>query len=387
MCSSDLATLGTNMEGFVPQYEPCEALVQEFLSTVQDKEVADEKALLPRAPSMAWNANELGDSYVTHLTDEERDEIVGACAAFAASTRSLHELDKSSFPLPLLGQKLAAIRASLHDDLGIAVLRGLDPSIWSMRETFVAFAGLSSHVSRERGRQAGNKMIVHITDLASSSKAALPAPYRNTPLSFHTDPVADVVAMFVIEASSEGGQGIFCPVASICNHLAATCPSLLQELAKADWPFDRPPDGVGSFYRRPVMYLNSTTGAPEMLFSRGALIRSPQGFRPSDVPLLTVRQNAALDAIHFAATSKALKVVYRPGDVLFFNNRRVLHGREAFTDDSVNGTRHLLRLWLRDEELAGTPPHPLDMLWNLRFAPPRPDEDEAATWPSTPHCV
>ncbi|CAP65191.1 uncharacterized protein PODANS_5_7580 [Podospora anserina S mat+] len=76
-----------------------------------------------------------------------------------ASTRSLHELDKSSFPLPLLGQKLAAIRASLHDDLGIAVLRGLDPSIWSMRETFVAFAGLSSHVSRERGRQAGNKMI------------------------------------------------------------------------------------------------------------------------------------------------------------------------------------------------------------------------------------
>lgn len=208
---------------------------------------------------------------------------------------------------------------------------------------------------------------------------------------FHTDPAADVIAMFVIQASANGGHGIFCPVASIYNELATTRPDLLSELAKPDWPFDRPPDGVGDFYRRPVMFLGDVSAAPEMVFSRGALVRSPQGFRPSNIPLLTRRQGAALDALHFTAASLAYRVEYQKGDVLFFNNRRILHGREAFQDEG-NGKRHLLRLWLRDEELAGTPPPPLDKVWEGGFAAgdeasieARNEAEDAARWPLVPN--
>jgi hypothetical protein len=193
--------------------------------------------------------------------------------------------------------------------------------------------------------------------------------------------------MFVVQASAKGGQGIFCPVASICSELAATRPDLLEELAKPEWPFDRPPDGVGAFYRRPLLFPNETTAAPEMIFSRGALISSPQGFRPAGLPSLTLRQNVALDAVHFAASSKALRLEYQPGDVLFFNNRRVLHGREAFEDGGgASGNRHLLRLWLRDEDLAGTPPPPLNRLWEERLVAPRSGEEAGeAAWPLAPH--
>lgn len=208
---------------------------------------------------------------------------------------------------------------------------------------------------------------------------------------FHTDPAADVIAMFVIQSSANGGHGIFCPVASIYNELASTRPDLLSELAKPDWPFDRPPDGVGDFYRRPVMFLGDVSAAPEMVFSRGALIRSPQGFRPSNIPLLTRRQGAALDALHFTAASLAYRVEYQKGDVLFFNNRRLLHGREAFQDDA-SGKRHLLRLWLRDEELAGTPPPPLDKVWEDGFAAgdetcieARNEAEDVARWPLVPN--
>lgn len=31
---------------------------------------------------MVWNVNELGDSYVIYLIDEECDEIVGVCVVF-----------------------------------------------------------------------------------------------------------------------------------------------------------------------------------------------------------------------------------------------------------------------------------------------------------------
>jgi hypothetical protein len=68
-------------------------------------------------------------------------------------------LDVSSFPLPLLADRLAVIREKLHDGSGLVVLRGLDISSLSMRDIFAAFGGLASHVSERRGRQSGGKMI------------------------------------------------------------------------------------------------------------------------------------------------------------------------------------------------------------------------------------
>lgn len=242
-------------------------------------------------------------------------------------------------------------------------------------------------------------ILVHITDLSDTGRSALPAPYRNSPLvspvllttrrkyslsqPFHTDPTADVIAMFVLQPSIRGGQGTLCPVASIYNDLASTRPDLLCELAKPDWPFDRPPNGQGSVYHRPVMFLGGQSAAPEMLFSRGALIRSPQKFRLADVPLLSRRQGAALDAVHFSAEGMAYRVEYQKGDVIFINNRRVLHGREGFQDGD-DGKRHMLRLWLRDEELAGTPPKPLDGVWEAAFAAgeeAQVETEEGGCWP------
>jgi len=48
--------------------------------------------------------------------------------------------------------------------------------------------------------------------------------------------------------------------------------------------------------------------------------------------------------------------------MLFFNNRLILHGRGAFADDEARcGTpsRHFLRLWLEDKEVASRPPEGL----------------------------
>jgi len=56
--------------------------------------------------------------------------------------------------------------------------------------------------------------------------------------------------------------------------------------------------------------------------------------------------------------------------MLFFNNRRILHGREAFADDEARCTtpsRHFLRLWLEDKELAGQSPEGLQDIWRQVF--------------------
>lgn len=148
----------------------------------------------------------------------------------------------------------------------------------------------------------------------------------------------------------------------------------------------RPPGGVGDFYRRPVMFFGGS-GEPEMGFSRGSLVRSSHGVRPKGIPNVTKRQAAALDALHFAAASTACTVRYQTGDIVFFNNRRILHGREAFRDGS-NMKRHMLRLWLQDEELSGAPPKDLNKIWEHAFGGKENmvigRDNESIRWPCIP---
>ena len=47
----------------------------------------------------------------------------------------------------------------------------------------------------------------------------------------------------------------------------------------------------------------------------------------------------------------------------FLNNRCILHGREGFHDDnpSAESKRHLVRLWLRDQEIGWKLPEALSL--------------------------
>ena len=148
----------------------------------------------------------------------------------------------------------------------------------------------------------------------------------------------------------------------------------------------RPPDNQDEYYQRQIMFFGKS-GEPEMMFSRGALIRSPYGFRPSGIPDLTRIQSVALDAVHFTAESTMCTIRYQKGDIVFFNNRRILHGREGFSNGSgaAQAKRHILRLWLRDEEMSGPPPRPLAKSWERalkRAAIGK--ESEGVRWPRIP---
>ena len=64
---------------------------------------------------------------------------------------------------------------------------------------------------------------------------------------------------------------------------------------------------------------------------------------------LTAEQVAALDALDRAAAEPRMRVEFamRPGDMLFVNNRWILHNRTAFEDHpEPERKRHLVRLWL-----------------------------------------
>ncbi|OCL06212.1 Clavaminate synthase-like protein [Glonium stellatum] len=315
------------------------------------------------------------------LSASHLQEIHHACLAYHDSGARLDAICKETFPLPLLQERLAEKRLELHKGCGLVVVRGIDPSRYSHRENIIIFAGLSSYLSERRGRQTKTEYLVHLKDLTRNKSKVYSSPYCNDALPFHTD-YGDVVAMFVLKAASKGGAGIFAPVLSVYNILVSTCPDLLPILCRPDWPFyDRPPNN-NVYHERPIMYMDGS--GPEMIFSRGSLMDSPRSKRPPGIKALTDIQAEALDAVHFAATDAGFKLNYETGDMIYFNNRKILHGRENFDDrEDISEGRHILRLWLQDYEMAGPPLKPLSAYWERIFNTVD-EAKEELRWPLEP---
>ena len=60
-------------------------------------------------------------------------------------------LSPETFPLPKeLSIRLRRISGQLHDGIGFAVLRGLDPKRYDDEENVIAYCGLASYVGAER---------------------------------------------------------------------------------------------------------------------------------------------------------------------------------------------------------------------------------------------
>jgi hypothetical protein len=96
---------------------------------------------------------------------------------------------------------------------------------------------------------------------------------------------------------------------------------------------------------------------------------------------MTEEQAEAIDAVHFTAVKHQLTIKLEPGDIEIFNNLALMHARNAFVDSdqpeardvivgdshetrrrSLNGKRHMLRLWLRsaDDKLVWKTPKALE---------------------------
>jgi hypothetical protein len=82
---------------------------------------------------------------------------------------------------------------------------------------------------------------------------------------------------------------------------------------------------------------------------------------------MTEAQAEALDAVHFLAEKHQLKLSMEVGDLRFFNNLALLHRRDVFENDQEN-SRHMIRVWLRNEGLTWSLPGLLDLAMDRCFA-------------------
>jgi hypothetical protein len=82
---------------------------------------------------------------------------------------------------------------------------------------------------------------------------------------------------------------------------------------------------------------------------------------------LTPMQLDVLSTVLDLAQKHQLAVSLKPGDILFVNNFSNMHTREPFEDEG-RSKRHLLRLWLHNEDLGWNVPKELQSSWDAIYA-------------------
>ncbi|KNG82319.1 hypothetical protein ANOM_009020, partial [Aspergillus nomiae NRRL 13137] len=167
----------------------------------------------------------------------------------------------------------------------------------------------------------------------------------NEDIPFHTD-VGDIVSLFALGESAEGGESLLASSWRVYNELARTRPDIIQVLA-SDWPIPRFFQTGGCFHPPasdvPPEFIGNNTGETVDQFFK--------------------KMAEALDSLHFLAERFHISMKLQKGDMQFFNNLSILHARRGY-NDGPQQKRHFLRLWLKDPENAWPMPKQLQQKWD-----------------------
>ena len=134
------------------------------------------------------------EDYVTNLSETDIDEVLQALLHFKCryprvkldlpltalldvalpGNLEAEEVQKDTFPLPILGNKLARVSREIHSGRGFAVLRGLNAQDLSLSDNLLVYLGISCHIAELRGCQDTNSKI---------STSSCPSVMENTLLT------------------------------------------------------------------------------------------------------------------------------------------------------------------------------------------------------------
>ncbi|OIW29432.1 Clavaminate synthase-like protein [Coniochaeta ligniaria NRRL 30616] len=313
--------------------------------------------------------------YIVEFNDSDIREIeLHALPGFKNLGLDGNEANRHNFDLPTVKDKLEPAAAKVHQECGVVIIRGLDPSRVSPEDNLILFLALSDFIGDVRGVQnRKGDIITHITD----------APQWNTPYSkrhgihtngnlpFHSDMGADILALQVRQCAKEGGDTYVASAGKIVCELLARRPDIIETLTRADWPIQVSASPTRFVH---VPLLQQHQDKIMINLDPGRLGLHPtiaRYFGGEVVPPLTPSQLEALSVVSSIATEHRLRLDTQPGDLIFINNWALLHARSSYKDcDEGSGTRrHFVRLWLRNSTLGWDIPTSMRVQWEAAFGP------------------
>jgi hypothetical protein len=301
-----------------------------------------------------WTAATVTDpSEWTHcLGDGEVAELEEALAVARSHTDELLDVDKSRFPLPDFGRRLAGVTEELINGRGFQRITGLPVDRLGAEDSSWIYWGIGMHLGVPWPQNARGHLLGDVKDEGRRMSEGNSRGYQMAgPLPFHSDG-SDLVGLLCLSNGVSGGESLIAN-ALLCHNLLAESDPELAAVMYDGLPYDyRGEEAEGG---RPYYTIPAFTRHEDRLFIRyiPPFIKASQ--RHEGAPRLTEQQQAAMAAYDALVADPAhqVEMTFEPGDMQFINNYHVLHGRRTFEDDHEAGNvRWLKRLWLATDLLA-----------------------------------
>ena len=305
-----------------------------------------------------WSAPEIASrrEWQFELTQHDISEIERAVGISRATGISLDAMTTKDFPLPGLAATLAGVGASLREGAGIALIRGLPLDAFQRSDIERIFCGLGTYLGTSVSQSHRGDRLGRVMDIGE------PGRYYTVggALEMHMDP-ADIVGLLCLRKAIAGGESRVASAIAVHETIAAERPDLLRHLQDGFFYASASQDRVAgdmpvSRERIPVY---SEVGGNLACFYLPISIRSAEKHGKP----LSLAEREALTLVNEVASrpEHCLEMDLAPGDIQLLNNRRILHGRNDYTDASTSeDKREMLRLWLMADQW---PPRP--QRWNF----------------------
>ena len=309
-------------------------------------------ALEPLETPATWLGPELrtNDDWVRRLEPEQIADLENALAFAKASGKSMIELTRIDFPLPLLTPAIAEWMQSLQSGRGFINVKGIP--VESRRENDIALMhwGLGLHMGTAVSQNAAGDLLGHVRDTGADPDDTSVRLYKTrVDLGFHSDG-SDLVALLCIRQGRSGGENRLVSTTALYNEILRRRSDLIPLLYE-NFYWDRndeQSEGEDPFFQLPICRYHE---GKLTFFYIPWYIRKAQ--RHPQVPRFTPEQNELLDLIDEIAEDPTFHVEMRlePGEINYLKNNAVLHARTEYKDfDEPERKRHLVRLWLTAHE-------------------------------------
>ena len=288
----------------------------------------------------------------------ELDEVA---ASLRATPRPLETLRPEDFSLAGCRAVMAAVRAKLVTDTGLAVVDRFPVERYGAEENRAIGWLLASMLGQLVAQKANGTRLYDVKDTGQALGHGVRRSVTNLGQPFHTDggwlwKAPAFVGLFCLESALEGGLSRFASLVTAHHELRRRDADLLARLYRPfhwDRQGEHAPDAP-TVSRRPVYEYEGGTLAAR--YYEDYIVNGHRMARAD----LDDEGRRALEALREIVDDPASWVEFRieKGQLQYLNNRQFAHSRTAFTDAGAGQGRHMLRLWNRDEgtwHLEGTP--------------------------------
>ena len=301
-----------------------------------------------------WNADSLAPrDYVYMLEPGHLMAIDTIRAVLITEGVDLSTAERHHFETPEFTELADIVRTRLHHGPGFVVLRGWPVQELSEADAGIVYWGLASVLGTPQPQNLrGDRLhTVAETPVTSVGTTAPGGSTSNNEIILHTENARPptpplILGLLCLRPAHVGGDSILMSGHTVHNYLVDHYPDLLPRLYK---PF--------RFGRHDEVYPDGRSTDSSPVFRRdGDKVAVRYGrywMRIAEnklgVPLDEVGRQA-LDRVDEILQHAELTVTARlaAGDVLFMDNRVVLHGRQKFSDagSAPEARRRLLRVWI-----------------------------------------